>query len=316
MNICIIGGSGFVGTELISLLRAEYSITNIDKQQSKEFDQITTIADVREIGSFKHLLKNQDLVVLLAAEHRDDVTPTSLYYDVNVFGMKNVLEAMDLHSVKSIIFTSTVALYGLNQSLPPSEKTEESPFNDYGRSKLEAESALKKWAQLDASRNALILRPTVIFGKGNRGNVYNLLKQIYSGKFIMIGSGKNKKSMAYVGNIVSFIRHKIQKGVEGVEVFNYVDKPDFSMNELVEEIYDFKGEKAPQIRIPFLLGVLGGYCFDILAIILRKKLPISAIRVRKFCASSEINADKLKESDFVAPFKLKQSVRDTLSEEF
>ena len=316
MNICIIGGSGFVGTELISLLRAEYSITNIDKQQSKEFDQITTIADVREIGSFKHLLKNQDLVVLLAAEHRDDVTPTSLYYDVNVFGMKNVLEAMDLHSVKSIIFTSTVALYGLNQSLPPSEKTAESPFNDYGRSKLEAESALKKWAQLDASRNALILRPTVIFGKGNRGNVYNLLKQIYSGKFIMIGSGKNKKSMAYVGNIVSFIRHKIQKGVEGVEVFNYVDKPDFSMNELVEEIYDFKGEKAPQIRIPFLLGVLGGYCFDILAIILRKKLPISAIRVRKFCASSEINADKLKESDFVAPFKLKQSVRDTLSEEF
>ena len=51
-----------------------------------------------------------------------------------------------------------------------------------------------------------ILRPTVIFGERNRGNVYNLLRQISSGKFLMVGKGENKKSMAYVGNIVAFIK--------------------------------------------------------------------------------------------------------------
>ena len=52
-----------------------------------------------------------------------------------------------------------------------------------------------------------IIRPTVIFGEKNRGNVYNLLKQIASGKFLMIGKGQNRKSMAYVGNVVAFIKY-------------------------------------------------------------------------------------------------------------
>lgn len=63
-------------------------------------------------------LQGVDIVILLAAEHRDDVTPTSLYYDVNVQGMKNVLEAMEANNVKRIIFTSSVAVYGLDKDNP------------------------------------------------------------------------------------------------------------------------------------------------------------------------------------------------------
>ena len=50
----------------------------------------------------------------------------------------------------------------------------------------------------------IIVRPTVIFGEGNRGNVYNLFKQIASNKFLMVGDGNNKKSLAYIGNVVAF----------------------------------------------------------------------------------------------------------------
>ena len=68
---------------------------------------------------------------MLAAEHRDDVSPTSLYYDVNVAGTKNVLNIMCEAGVKHLIFTSSVAIYGLDKN-NPNEKHKEDPFNHYG----------------------------------------------------------------------------------------------------------------------------------------------------------------------------------------
>ncbi len=316
MRIGIIGGSGFVGTELIYLLRGHHTLLNIDKRPSSTFDSISRIADIRDKESLHELLKNQDVVILLAAEHRDDVTPFSLYYDVNVQGMKNVLEAMETNGIKKIIFTSTVALYGLNQEQIPSEKSVAKPFNHYGESKYQAEQILKKWIEADISRQALVLRPTVIFGPNNRGNVYNLLKQIYSGKFLMIGSGDNQKSMAYVKNVVSFIESRIEENFEGLELYNYADKPDFSMNELVNEIYRYKGGKMPVLHIPYIFGMLVGYFFDILSYLLRKKFSISSIRVKKFCATSKINADKVHQSGFIPPFTLREAINKTLKEEF
>lgn len=315
-SICIIGGSGFVGTRLISFLKEDFAVLNLDKVESEMHGTLSQIADVRNPNTFAAKLAGQDAVILLAAEHRDDVTPTSLYYDVNVEGMRNVLEAMDAAKVKQIVFTSSVAIYGMNQPNPPKETSKEAPFNHYGKSKWQAEKVLQKWIAKGDGRSALIVRPTVIFGETNRGNVYNLLKQIYTGKFLMIGNGRNRKSMAYVGNIVAFIKHKLEVGFSGVEIYNYVDTPDFDMNTLVSEIYRHKGRSAPKFRIPYPIGIVGGYCFDLLAKLAGKKLPISSIRVRKFCSSTEINSEKLDQSNFVRPFDFKESLQRTLTSEF
>ena len=312
----IIGGSGFVGTRLISMLQDSYTVLNLDKATSQEHGSVTQIADVREPESFTSQLSGQNAVVLLAAEHRDDVSPTSLYYDVNVEGMRNVLYAMDAQGVKNIVFTSSVAIYGMNQPTPPTETSPQAPFNHYGKSKWQAEQVLQEWIAKGKGRNALVIRPAVIFGEENRGNVFNLLKQIYTGKFLMIGNGKNRKSMAYVGNIVAFIKYKLESGFTEMEIFNYVDKPDFDMNTLVSEIYRHKGQSASKLRIPYLIGFLGGYCFDLLAKLTGKKLPISSIRVKKFCSSTEINGDKLDVSGFVRPVDFKQGLQQTLSSEF
>ena len=316
MKICTIGGSGFVGTRLISLLQANNTILNIDKEPSTLHGELTQAGDVREPESFTAQLAGQDAVILLAAEHRDDVSPTSLYYDVNVEGMLNVLTAMDTHGVKKIVFTSSVAIYGMNQPHPPSESSKEAPFNHYGKSKWEAEQVLNEWVAKGDGRSALVIRPTVIFGEENRGNVYNLLKQIYTGKFMMIGSGLNRKSMAYVGNIVAFMQHHLERGFDGLEVYNYVDKPDFDMNTLISEIYRHKGQSSPKLRIPYSLGILGGVCFDLLAKVTGKKLPISSVRVKKFCSSTEINSDKLDASGFQRPVDFKDGLQRTLSHEF
>ena len=315
-NICVIGGSGFVGTRLISLLKDDKTVLNLDKAPSALHGVLTQTGDVREPESYTSQLAGQDVVILLAAEHRDDVSPTSLYYDVNVEGMLNVLNAMDVQGVKNIVFTSSVAIYGMNQPTPPTETSPEAPFNHYGKSKWQAEQVLQKWIAKGEERNALVIRPTVIFGEENRGNVFNLLKQIYTGKFLMIGNGRNRKSMAYVGNIVAFMKYKLEAEFSGMEIFNYVDKPDFDMNTLVSEIYRHKGLSAPKLRIPYPIGILGGYCFDLLAKVTGKKLPISSIRVKKFCSSTEINADKLEVSGFVRPMDFKEGLQQTLTSEF
>lgn len=316
MKICIIGGSGFVGTRLIGLIKGDVEVVNLDKDQSDTHADITTIGDVRDADSMRASIKGADTVVLLAAEHRDDVSPVSLYYDVNVDGMRNVLSVMDECEVKNIVFTSSVAIYGMNQPSPPSEGSKAAPFNDYGRSKWEAEQVLNEWSASQEGKNALVIRPTVIFGEKNRGNVYNLLKQIYTGKFLMIGNGRNRKSMAYIGNIVAFMQYKMQNGIRGVEAFNYVDKPDFDMNTLVSEVYRHKGSAAPKLRVPYFIGILGGFGFDVLAKLTGKKLPISSIRVKKFCSSTEINSDKLDASGFERPVDFREGLQRTLSSEF
>lgn len=314
-NITVIGGSGFVGTRLIELLKSEHQIRNIDKRPSLFHNNLTIIGDVRDTTSISKHINNTDIVILLAAEHRDDVSPVSLYYDVNVQGMRNVLSAMEANGVKRIIFTSSVAVYGLNKK-NPNENFPADPFNHYGKSKWQAEQVLQEWHKTHPDWNVNILRPTVIFGERNRGNVYNLLKEIASGHFLMVGKGNNKKSMAYVGNIVSFIRFLIDTKTSGYNVYNYIDKPDFTMNELVSHVSKVLKKHIPATHFPYWLGMLGGYGFDFLAWITRKKLTISSVRVKKFCATTQFDATKVQESGFKAPYTLGEGLSRTLEYEF
>ena len=318
MNITLIGGSGFVGTRLLELYRISGTgnkLKNIDLQHSHFFDDVTSIGDVRSLDQMKEGLKGSDVVVLLAAQHRDDVTPRSLYYDTNVEGMRNTLQAMESNGVKHLVFFSSVAVYGLNKNNPDEEYPKD-PFNDYGKSKWQAEEVLQEWYKTHPDWTVSIIRPTVIFGERNRGNVYNLLKQIASGKFLMVGSGDNGKSMAYVGNIVAFVKFLIDNATDGYNVYNYIDKPDFTMNDLVMHVEKVLQKRIPSTHFPYWLGMLGGYCFDMLAFMTRKKLSVSSVRVKKFCATTEFNSDKMLSSGFVPPYSLEEGLRRTLEFEF
>lgn len=319
MRIVLIGGSGFVGTRLIDLLKTDssgYKLKNIDLQPSLFFNDITVIGDVREQAQMDEMLKGYDLVVLLAAQHRDDVTPTSLYYDTNVKGMEVTLQAMEKNGIKRLIFFSSVAVYGLNKPNPNEDYEPKEPFNHYGKSKLQAEYVAEAWFEKHPDLNIDIIRPTVIFGERNRGNVYNLLKQIAGGKFLMIGKGDNVKSMAYVGNIVAFVKYMIDNVTTGYNVFNYIDKPDMTMNELVPLVGRVLNKHIPSIHFPYWMGMVGGYCFDLLAFLTRKKLTISSVRVKKFCATTRFDSTKAMSSDFKPPYTLSEGISRTLEFEW
>lgn len=290
MKVDIIGGFGFIGTRLTELLIETMDVSICDKIKSVFFPDLWKEIDVRNIQSLKLNLRKDTIIINLAAEHKDNVEPPSLYDDVNVQGARNVCQIAEEKNIKKIIFTSSVAVYGFSP-LGTDESGKINYFNDYGRTKWEAEQIYKEWACKDPERVLVIIRPTVVFGERNRGNVYNLLKQIVSGKFVMVGNGKNKKSMAYVQNVAKFIEYSIMNFEKGIHIFNYIDKPDFTMNELVKKVNKIiKGKEIIGFHFPFFIGYIGGTIFDFISKLTNREFSISAIRVKKFVSNTLFNS--------------------------
>ncbi len=317
MNIIIIGGSGFVGSVLVNKIvnGKKHQFKIVDKSASAAFPEMVELSDVRSIDDLRRSISDNAVIINLAAEHRDDVRPLSLYDEVNIGGAKNICLVAREKGVKTIIFTSTVAVYGF-APVGTDESGKIAPFNDYGRTKYEAEQVYKAWhAEAPDERTLVIIRPTVIFGEQNRGNVYNLLKQIASGKFVMIGDGKNRKSMAYVENVAAFIEYSMSFK-PGVHIYNYIDKPDFTMNTLVGNVNIMLGRSSKiGFRLPFSVGYLIGKCFDFVSTVTGKRFAISSIRVKKFCANSVFNT-AVESTGFVPPVPLEEALEKTVRHEF
>jgi len=316
MNILITGGSGFIGTILTKdLLKEGHKVTIYDKQKSETFPDLCIVGDVRDKEKLTRSMRGVDAVYHLAAEHRDDVRPVSLYHEVNVGGAENMVYALDKNGVNRLIFTSTVAVYGLNSG-EPREDSPVRPFNDYSKSKYKAELVFDKWVSTGDTKCLVIVRPTAIFGEKNRGNIYNLLTQIAAERFVMVGNGKNKKSMGYVLNLSQFLITLLEN-TPGRHLYNYADKPDFNMEEFVRFVLNTLGKRSDlNFRIPYIVGLWGGYTFDFLAKVTEKTYPISSIRIKKFSANTIINANKLKKTGFVAPYALTEGLGRMIKSEF
>ncbi|MCA6914336.1 NAD-dependent epimerase/dehydratase family protein [Pectobacterium versatile] len=313
--IAVIGGSGFIGTRLCNLLsNNNIDFKVIDIKKSQDYPDKYIYGDVTNLESLKTALIDADKIINLAAEHKDNVHPISLYYQVNVQGAKNVCDAAHMLGINHLIFTSSVAVYGFVEK-ETGEDGEFNPFNDYGKSKLEAEFVYTDWQSKDNSRTLVVIRPTVVFGEKNRGNVYNLFNQIASGNFLMIGSGENKKSMAYVENVSAFISYCTNLEA-GQYIYNYVDKPDFTMNQLTSVICSSLGRKPKNIHIPYFIGLLGGKIFDLGSILTKKEFPVSSIRVKKFCAKTQFKSNSIDALSFKAPTTLEQGIVNTVQYEF
>lgn len=317
MNVDIVGGSGFIGSRLARRLtsRGEHAVKIIDKAPSRAFPQLSLLGDVRSLDDLRAHLSPGGALINLAAEHRDDVRPVSLYQDVNVEGARNLCTVAREKGISAIVFTSSVAVYGF-APIGTDEMGAIAPFNEYGRTKFEAEEIFRVW-QREAPdvRSLVIVRPTVVFGEQNRGNVYNLLRQIASGRFLMIGPGTNRKSLAYVENVAALLEQAVSAR-PGIHTMNYVDQPDFSMNELVILVYRTLGKRAEiGIRLPYWLGLSVGKLFDMVATTSKSKFPISAIRVQKFCANS-VYASAADRFGFTPPVQLMTAIEKTVRYEF
>jgi nucleoside-diphosphate-sugar epimerase len=133
----------------------------------------------------------------------------------------------------------------------------------------------------------------------------------------MVGNGLNKKSMGYVGNLAAFLAFMDEVSEPGIQVYNYADKPDFSMNELVKLVRRSTGKHEDSFaRIPYWLGMVGGMCLDAVAWATGKPSQISSVRVRKFCSTTTISVQRLQETGFASPYSLREGMELFLYHEF
>ena len=195
MKILVAGGAGFIGTLFNeTLLRAGHEVVVLDLQDPRyRVDGVSyTRGDIRDRDAVLGVMRGCDAVLNLAAAHHDWGIEKATYYDVNEFGSGVLCDAMTELGIVNACFYSSVAIYG-DAPEPRFEDTAPKPNNWYGASKLTGEGVYRRWVDAKSGRTCLVIRPTVVIGPRNYANMYSLIRQIDSGKFVLFGDGKNVK---------------------------------------------------------------------------------------------------------------------------
>ncbi len=312
MKITIIGSSGFIGRFLVKkLVENNHQLNGLDTnpavpELAPKYNHIT--GDYLVSADVNKSCEDTDLVISLAAKHHDFGITREEYFRVNQGGTINLLRCMAQQNIKKLIFFSSVAVYG-TQTEPTTEQSPLIPDTDYGKSKLAAENEILKWTEEDKSRCAIIIRPTVIFGPENYGNVYNLIDKIYKKRFIFVGDGTNIKSVAYVENLVDATVFLMEHLKPGVQVFNYSDEPQMTTAEIVKIITEFMPHSIPKFKIPLSLAVSMGSIFDIMAKLTGYNFPITAKRMKKFNTPTFHKSDKIRQLGFQQKISIREGFK-------
>lgn len=300
----ITGGAGFIGRHFNEVLD-QSEVINVDLRQTELVPNQVT-GNINDIDFIRSTIGDSDIILHLAASHYDFEKD---YFTTNVGATEKLLKVAGEKEIKEIVFYSSVAVYGVHHN-PADEQSEPAPENDYGRSKLEAEQVIRRWVDEEKGRKALIIRPAVVFGPHNYGNIFNLMRNIDRGVNVQIGSKPAIKSIAYVKNLVNATFYLMKHTESAFEVFNYADTPHLSNFEISNAISSGLDKKGV-IKLPYFVAYsLGGF-FDLIGRALDKEMVISVKRVKKFCTPTFFEAEKIKEFGFEPSYNTYEGLIET-----
>jgi len=314
VKILVTGGSGFIGSYFVERLAGEgHDLVILDLVPPPAWYPAHAYhrGDIRDPAAVRRAMAGCHRVVHLAAAHHDFGIEHDTYYDVNEHGSKVMCDAMDDLGVRDLTFYSTVAVYG-DAPEPHHEGAPTAPNSPYGGSKLKGEAVFRAWTEQGAGRRALVIRPTVTFGVRNFANMYSLIRQVASGRYIEFGPGVNIKSLSYVENIVDatmFLLGKPAGELAAFEVFNYIDKPDLTSRQITHAVYLSLGKPVPRFTMPMWVGLLLALPFDIVIALTGKNLPISSARLKKlYQVQTKFEADKLAAAGYTPGVPLTEGI--------
>ena len=250
MNYIIFGGSGFIGTHLIHLLnetkQPEDKIYDLDIVMPGEEGVVPGIVekndgveyirlDVRKSIEFDFTPTENDIIFNLAAVHRTPGHPDNEYFETNIRGAENVTAFAEKHNIHKILFTSSIAPYGAAEELK-TEETLPTPNTPYGISKFVAEKIHEKWQAMDENKRELtIVRPGIVYGKGEHGNMTRLYKGQKKRYFFYAGRRDTIKACIYVKELVLFFKYRmIDNDFVGVDIFNCTFEPAYNIQQICE----------------------------------------------------------------------------------
>ncbi|WP_343530393.1 NAD-dependent epimerase/dehydratase family protein [Pedobacter sp.] len=273
MKLSITGSSGFVGQNLLNYLQ-DFSIHKIDRLQLNN----------PKIQQFN----NSEAIIHLAGKAHDlkKTSNPEEYYQVNFELTKKLYDVFLKSDAKKFIFISSVkaAVDSVENIL--TEDHQPKPKTDYGKSKLMAEQYIQS-LELPEGKSYYILRPCMIHGPGNKGNLNLLYKFVQKGIPYPLAAFDNKRSFLSVENLCFVIKRILEKEIPS-GVYNVSDDEALSTNEVVEILANSSGKKAKLWKIPSKL--ISGIAR--LGNVLR--LPLNSERLQKLTESYVVSNAKIK----------------------
>ena len=312
-NILVIGGSGFIGSYLIkSLISEKNNVINFDiKKSNINSNKLkNVVGNVKNKEDFNKLEGFFDIVYILAAEHKDNLNNVNKYYETNHHGMINILKFCNQKLLENIVFYSSAAVYGNNFTGASETNDDLKPLNHYGKSKRLAENELKQWVLDKENRKLIIIRPSVVYGIGSKSNMNRMIQHIKKRKFVMVGSGKNVKTVCFVENLVDFSLFVTNHMHNKISIYNYADFPHLNMISLVTKISKKLNRRI--LKLPFVFAFLIGLVFDTFSFISGKKLSFSSNRVIKFCNNTSLSTKKIESIGYKPKYNFDLSLSKTI----
>ena len=255
MRILITGSHGFVGTNLIEVLSRQHEIIQWHVREDKPLPEVDVVIHLAGlVHDTKHTYKKE------------------AYYQVNTTLTQQIYDRfLDSNAKKFIFFSSIKAQDG------------DTP---YALSKKKAEEYILK---MEDGKNVYVLRPCMIHGKGNKGNLNLLYKIVKLGLPWPLAAFENKRSFASIDNVCYIVLELLNKNVES-GIYNICDDDPISTNELISIIYDCLGKKARLWRIP--KGLITGIAR--LGNVLH--LPLNMERLQKLTEDYIVDNTKIKQA--------------------
>lgn len=327
-TVVLFGGTGFIGTHLTQYLLSHnlaeiIYLVDLNGPRDAPYTQplqsglssgkvIYVPHDVRKAVPSGLLPEQADLIFNLAAVHREPGHRAEEYFETNLLGAENVCAWASEVGCKTLVFTSSISPYG------PSEdrKTEASlpvPETPYGSSKLAAEKIHLGWQTAQEGRKLLILRPGVVFGPGEGGNVTRLVRSLVDGYFIYLGNRKTVKAAGYVKElclVAMFGLDKLCMTTPPILLINFTMNPPPTVEQMVEAILEAIGKPRGRISLPAKLALGLSYPLLLLERAFGVKLPINPVRVRKLIRSNNIWPKQLESLGYEYRYTLKCAFND------
>ena len=315
----IFGGDGYIGRNLVeTLLNLSIfdAIYIFDLKKSKEskrnYDTERVFfveGDVRNKISLQisSLDKSTSWIFNFAAIHREPGHEYQEYFDTNIPGAKNINSFAEEMGIENIFFTSSIAPYG--KSLH--QRTEQSvlyPETAYGISKALAEKIHEKWLEKSLSRRLIIVRPSVIFGPKDPGNVYRMIKSLEKGTFVLPDGGKVIKGYGYIHGLIESMLFTISKN-ERLIIYNYAENPLVPLKEMVNIAKEELGYKKPTLSLSVKTLAAIAFFLQKGLRLTGKKSDIHPVRVRKAGFPTNIKPQYLIDQEFNFKYNFREALR-------
>lgn len=309
MRVAVTGGTGCLGRPLVERLIVDGAYPKLltlpnDPSRTYLDKKIEFIVgDLNTPQALDLLARDCDIVFHLAGKvHSVPGTKEEEqeFYQVNVEGTRNLLEAAKKNKVKRVVFYSTVGVYGKDADFHGDELSPCQPGSVYAKSKYLAEQLVLNSSN-GGGPEGVVLRFPVVYGPLDRGNVAKLIKAIQSRLFFYFGDGNCLRSTISSRNAAEAATRAAVEPEAANEVFCVTDGRDYTMNGLVDSICRALGIRRRPYHVPVLLADLAGKFGDLLRKWAHVSFPIDSDRVGKLSRPLTFSCDKAKEILGYAP---------------